>query len=465
MDFSINRPVYLFSDDPIAHQQRLVRRWFPATVFPHPSLVPDQPYEGSFLAMFGTVVPLPDNRYRMYYQDFQHRGHWVAGRNPPGGKVMIAESDDGFRWNKPTLDLVPLPGYPVSNTVILPGSGDSPSVIHDPTDTDNPWKLILFQHQPGTFDPSEPMWGLHAYFSRDGLRWVKHPDRVLQAGDRTNVMPDRVNGHYVIYTRGTDTWTRYPGRTICRSESPDFIHWTQPELVLFPDLDDEPDIEFYGMSVFERHGWHFGLLEYWDGARDLLATHLAISRDGIHWMRPARTPFIGPAFDWNRAWSGCASNGPLFIRDQMVFYFGGRWTSHSYDTAQQYGAIGYASLGIDRFCALEATTGGQFETAPLCWPGGELELNADTRESFNSHPGMCNGRIEVELFDASGTPLPEWSGDNRGTFSGNTHCRNRINPGLVQWKSDRTLHTLQGRTFRIRFHLVHARLFTFSART
>ena len=150
--------------------------------------------------------------------------------------------------------------------------------------------------------------------------------------------------------------------------------------------------------------------------------------------------------------------------DTMVFYFGGRWSSHSYDAAQQYGVIGYASLPIDHFCALEATIGGRFDTVPFTWPGGSLVLNADTRESFNSHPTHLNGEISVEVLDAAGNLLPEWSGEQKAVFRGNTHSRNFISDGTVRWPDDRTLAALTGQEIRLRFHLKHARLFTFEAR-
>ena len=74
------------------------------------------------------------------------------------------------------------------------------------------------------------------------------------------------------------------------------------------------------MPVFERHGWCFGLLEYWDRARDVIAVHLVVSRDGRQWSAPLRDqPFIGPVYPWNRAWSSCANNGPLLFGELVTW--------------------------------------------------------------------------------------------------------------------------------------------------
>jgi hypothetical protein len=149
------------------------------------------------------------------------------------------------------------------------------------------------------------------------------------------------------------------------------------------------------------------------------------------------------------------------MNEQMVFYVGGRLTSHHYDTAQQYGAIGYASLPLDRFCALEATVGGKMVTKPIVWPGGELVLNADCRESYASHPATADGEIQIEVLGPDGQALADWP--HKALFRANTHSRCWVGDGTVKWPEDATLDTLRGRPICLRFSLRHARLFTFTA--
>jgi len=450
-----NSPCYFFDDSMIAGQQRLVRRWLPAKVYPRPVIEADRPCEGRMVALYGSVLPDPAGGFRMYYSNFE------PGRP---SKVFLATSPDAFRWHKPEIEHAGDAGRRTDNVVLAPDLHlDSPSVVHDPGDADRPWKLLAF-HLDNLRAKWGPAWGLYAYRSRDGLAWERMPGPVLRAGDRTSLMATKVDGRFVAYTRHVDMGLHTGGRAVYRSDSSDFTSWTEPELVLAPDLGDEPDVEFYGMSVFERNGWFFGLLEYWDGAADVIETHLVVSRDGISWMRTARAPFIPAACDWNRTWTTCATNGPVVVGEQMVFHFGGRWVSHHFDSAQQYGAIGFASIPVDRFCALEAASGGRVDTVPLEWPGGQLAINADTRESFTSHPMHLSGEIAVELLDAVGQPLPDWSGDRRAVFRGNTHCRCAVNNQIVRWPLDRGLDLLRGKTLRLRFHLRHARLFTFEAR-
>lgn len=451
-----NTPQYFFDDTLIAHQQRLVRRWLPATVFPQPAIVPDKPWEGRMLVLFGTVLEYSGG-YRIYYCDF------APTVRPP--QMLMATSEDGLRWEKPGLGVLQWQGSDQNNIVLTADTTfDSPSVIFDAQDNETPYKMLVFQHHDGDKAWGDS-WGMYAYTSADGLSWQGSQQPVLKAGDRSNLLPTKQDGKHVLYTRHPNMMQELGARAIYRSESEDFNNWTEPELVLAPDLLDAPDVEYYGMSVFERHGWYFGLLESWKGDIDTIETLLVFSRDGKNWARsPLREPFIAPAYDWNRTWNSCASNGPIIINEQMVFYFGGRLTSHHYDSAQQQGVIGYASLPLDRFCALEGTWAGVMVTPPIQWPGGDLVLNADTRQSFASHPGQCNGQIAVEVLDSNGKPLPEWSGEQQATFAGNTHSRARFSDGRVLWANAKSLDELRGQNIQLRFHLSHARLFTIEAR-
>jgi len=70
---------------------------------------------------------------------------------------------------------------------------------------------------------------------------------------------------------------------------------------------------------------------------------------------------------------------------------------------------------------------------------------------------------DEEVLDAVGSPLPGWSGEGKAAIRANTFCRNRLNDGTVCWPDGRSMDQLKGQTIRLRFHLRHARLFTFQA--
>lgn len=457
MKIPINTPQYFLDDELIQDQRKLVRRWLTPKICPEPIIVPDRPWEGRMVSMLGQVLPEPDGGYRMYYTGF-------IPNQVPFTKPLMCFSDDGFTWTKPELGIVEWNGSKANNILMLPEwHTDAPGIAIDPNDPEFPYKMIAFQCDDVTQFYKSPNCGMYVWKSRDGLHFEKYPGQVLRAGDRSALMTTKQNGKFMFYTRHYDMWEHVGGRAIYLSESEDFLNWTEPELVLAPDLEDEPDVEFYGMPVFERNGWFFGMLEYWRQAIDTVEIQLAISRDGRNWLRPYPRPtFLGNENHWHSKSIYCANSGPIIMNEQMVFYFGGRHIAHDYDSAQQSGAIGYASMPIDRFCAIEGTNG-RFTTVPIEWPDADLVVNADTRESFTSHPMAIDGEIAVEVFEAEGGPLPGWSGDDQGVFRGNTHCRCRIYDGTVRWPNGKSLRELAGKTICLRFHLKHARLFTITA--
>ena len=86
-----------------------------------------------------------------------------------------------------------------------------------------------------------------------------------------------------------------------RSVSDDFVDWTEPEVVLAPDDNDPPGLEFYGMPVFRYEGLYLGLPwayhthpeESYTRMAGSADVQLASSRDGIKWERVGdRAPFI-----------------------------------------------------------------------------------------------------------------------------------------------------------------------------
>ena len=446
----MNQPQHFFDDSQIGYQRKLVRRWLPAHTNPNPVMVGDRPWEEGSAKMQGSILAAPGGGYRMYYSG--------------GGKVLVALSDDGLDWHKPELDICPFEGK--RSNILLEGhpwSIAAASEVYDPQDEKHPYKLTSYQRP----DKTKPG-ALYAYKSADGLRFDPIPGPRFIMGDANTVMDSRVNGKFVGFIRHRKMFDTVGVRSVFRTESSDLLDWSEPKLVLAPDLQDEPDIEFYSMSVFRRNGWFIGLLQYWYSDQDFFETQLAFSRDGWLWQRPQpRSPFISRGYDWNQCGSNCAYNGPLFLNEQMAFYFSGSNTAHhSSTTSPKNTVIGLASLEVDRFCALEGTTEhGWVDTLPLIWPGGSLVVNADTRESFTSHPTKANGELFVEVLDEAGKQLPEWCAKKRAIFQGNTHCREKISDGTVRWPGGRNLDEFTGHAIRLRFGMKHARLFTFEAKS
>ena len=78
------------------------------------------------------------------------------------------------------------------------------------------------------------------------------------------------------------------------SESDDFVHWSEPQLVFECDEGDEAETQFYGVPIDLYEGLYLGMpWIYREGVDGTIDTQLAVSRDGIRWQRVgARETFL-----------------------------------------------------------------------------------------------------------------------------------------------------------------------------
>jgi predicted GH43/DUF377 family glycosyl hydrolase len=444
----LTQPQLFLDDSWIEETSRLQRVWEQAEIFPEPVLRPETPWEGRQVVMYGSVFRI-GGEWRMYYLTFNA---------PKPTLLCMATSSDGLRWQRPNLGLYEFNGSKANNIVWFPEPGfhtDGPTICHDPADPRAPFKMLYFAYGKG---PA----GQYAAFSKDGIAWDHRPTPVMtNTGDRSNVLGQRGHhGRFVAYLRHADMMKRHGARSVWVSESEDFLRWNEPTPILRPDLDDPPNSELYGMAAFRYSDRYIGLLEHWHGAPDRIEIQLAWSRGGDVWQRPAvRRPFLsGRDYPWAKAWVTCANTAPIQEGNQLWFYFGGRSQAHGREHPQSYGAIGLASLTMDRFAAIQADyRPGRLVTRPFTWPGGELALNCTNTRYAQGHPLHGGGEITVEILDSEG-----------GAVDGYSAPHNVVSPRSrstdfppVQWPRGRSMRQLAGRRIRLAFTLRDARLYAF----
>ena len=440
----------LFIDDELIEEGlRLGRCIHQPQKFPEPVLRPEKPWERNAVLLWGSVIWDERERiFKMWYQTF-------AKLPPPEATyVCYATSADGLNWEGPVIGDIEYRGSKENNIVLDSKQKlDSPTVLFDPRDSGERRYKMLF-YEPGT-DEGHPR-GLYAAFSPDGLHWKRLEKPVAPTvGDRTNVMFDPESGKYVAYTRHREMMQRYRARCIYRSESDDFINWTEPEIVLFPDLVDGPDIQFYSMVAFRYESIYLGLIEYMQSTPDVLDMRLAVSRDNRKWSRvEPRDAFLsrGPEGSWQSAWVNISANPPIRVGDRLWWYFSGRNSAHGQQWPHPYAAIGVASSRPDGMASIEAgPTEGRLLTKPLLWPGGRLEVNASTHQS----PHISAGVIRVEVQDERGVPIPGYSREEAAPLVGDNLAF------VPAWRSGRDTSQLAGKRLRMAFCLQSARLFSF----
>ena len=449
------RQSQLFLDDTwIEETYRLERSWESAEIFPEPVLRPETRIDGYQIVISGSVFRL-GNDWRMYYMTYNR---------PDPMRLCMAVSSDGMRWERPKLGRVEYAGNKDNNIVWHPPADQSftsATVCHDPADAKAPFKLMYYGAAGG-----KPT-GTYVAFSADGIDWQLRPEPVLlTTGDQTNLMSGRDHkGKFVAFLRHKLMLQQHRARTIWRTESDDFVNWSEPQSILRPDLQEDPNTELYGFAGFRYSDMYLSLVERWRGNPDVFEIQPAWSHDGIQWHRPAdRKPFIGPQFPWNERWNSSVNTAPVRVGNTLRFYFGGRSRAHGRELGQVYGAVGMAVITVDRFAAIRADfKEGQLITRGMTWPGGDLLLNCNhTRYSQGFYNGG-GGSIEVEVRDENNVPIPRFSGDQRAKFNNLSPFPWRDEQKPVRWANDLSLRELAGKRIRLVFLLRDSRLYSFRA--
>ncbi len=441
----------------------------------NPVLKADKPWEGWRVELYGNAIRDEDEHlFKMWYLGEELTAF-------PNYAVYYATSVDGVHWEKPLADVVNTPKYPHHNVVIA--DLILPSVIKDNADPDpaKRYKLIGWDQKRA---------GYHTWISPDGLHWTPFSEKPLcRGGDVITGYYDEQRALYVAFPKINATVRGHDRRVFWLITSPDFKTWSEPELIITPDLRDDasslarieesrslldvPDnpalmrTEFYGLGVYPAESCTLAFL--WmltinndarygnqEGPGEL---QLAVSRDLRNWDRPFRTPCVprGKPGEWDGGFFECQSRA-IRVGDEVWLYYGastythgtpclyreentGRGTKHT-------SSIGLAVWPLDRFVSADAPAeGGVLTTVPIVFTGNRLEVNARTK------PG---GSISVAILDAAGNPLPGY--ETSELFSGD-NLRH-----VVHWKDSPDLSALTGKPVCLRFTLKNAELFTFAFR-
>jgi len=262
---------------------------------------------------------------------------------------------------------------------------------------------------------------------------------------------NEVRSSYVLTTRPDQN-----DRRISLVETRDWRTFAGPELALQADPQDTPLAETYGMPVFPYEGLYVGLLwifhvspevagesplKFWHGKLDC---QLAYSRNGWHFQRTSREPFM-PNAEPGEFGAGCIQPSCMIIdeEERIRIYSCAAKHEHGVPVAGD-GSLLLHTLRRDGFVFLESTGGpGMVGTRPLLWRGGALKLNVVA----------SNGEARVQVTDSVGNVLPGYAFEDCPAFSGDALY------WQPRWKEGRAIEALPERTLRFEVKLNNARLY------
>ena len=169
-----------------------------------------------------------------------------------------------------------------------------------------------------------------------------------------------------------------------------------------------------------------------DGIQDV---QLAVSRDGIHWARPDRRPYIslgrvgGPESSLQWPVLGLLRRG-----DELYQYYGGAARTHGESANLPQGGLFRLVQRLDGFISADAgPRGGTFTTPPMVFSGKRLEFNLNA---------SALGYLSVEIQDEEGKTIPGYSLAEALPID-----RNRL-AAPARWSSRKSVGELAGTPIR-----------------
>ena len=434
----------------------------------------NEPWEGVFCGY--TTIIKDGNFYSAYY-----RG--LPSDNENLQNTCYAESGDGITWVKPFLGLFKINGS-FKNNVILssdPGTHNfTPFLDQNPSATSdqkykalggvlsNSGRIIVGTSKEAINasgrTPSEG--GLFAYVSPDGIHWKKlREDPVFKKGifDSQNVsFWSASEGRYVCYFRSLTSKDSKEFRSVSKTTSSDFIHWTDPIQMTFGNTPYEQlytqqtSPYFRAPQTYLAIGGRFmegrEVLTQQEGKQlkvaqgyinDVSDVYFMTTRGGNSYDRTFMESFIRPGIGLNN-WVSRTNYPALNVVQtgptEMSIYV-------NQDYAQPTAHLERYSLRLDGFTSIYGPyKGGKVITKPFTFSGKRLEINYATSAA---------GQIQIEIQDQNGKPIRGFTMKDSKIFIGNEITR------IVSWDGNENVGALASKPVRLCIYLKDADLYSF----
>jgi hypothetical protein len=370
-------------------------------------------WEVRFDNVYPSVVRDPCGGYRAWYFSFLHDGPLqdipkgqrseieYRSQNRQDG-MLYAESVDGLKWNKPALGCIDVNGSSENNIVMSTAShgihAGGVLVDEDDPDPKRRHKALL---------RSSTQRKMAVAFSEDGIHWSTPrpwPEYDAVGDTHNNAIWAPELERYVGITRG---WSESPykgERTVLRTESEDFLDWSEPVEVL---RGSGPHDQIYSMPISYYAGIYLGFPAVFHKGDpeapdwDTVSTELAWSPDSIEWnrVRPGeqfipRGTGTYPDGDYD---CGCVyASAPIVDDDQVRIYYGGSNGLHS---GWREGSFNLATVERDRFAgfvAVDVDDRACLTTVRMRVVDQDLTVNAEV---------AAGGHLRAGLADQSGRPV------------------------------------------------------------
>ncbi len=440
----------------------------------------DKPWDAFRLIYFSLAKD--GDVFKMWYQAFDD-DQWGDGTS----RMCYAVSEDGLHWEKPNLGLVEYKGSKENNILL-----DEPSklsyVFIDPHGM--PQQRYKMLTGIGT---------TRIRTSPDGVHWTLHPQvvwkptwdtqkqawwdtRIKKYVIQTRVQLERENELPFPFVKPIESdppvvapKLHRPIRALGRLEVDDIMKpWPTANVrtIMTADEYDPPGSDIYhpggvyqypyasdAYFMFPLTYQHFQTGEghpHNDGVND---AQFSASRDGIHWMRYDRQPFIPRGLPGDPDHGDTFGTG-FFVRQGNYlyqYYTGWPWTHGGFrllspaerQNRKNWGRqfVGVVVHRLDGFVSADAPQeGGYLVTPPLVFKGHCLELNINV---------SALGGAFVEIQNDAGQAIPGYTIADCDRILMNDVAH------IVRWRGNADVSRLAGQPVRLKIAMRSAKLYAF----
>ena len=363
------------------------------------------------------------------------------------GALAMVQSRDGLHWDRPML------AADGSNVLIPKAKRIGNPTIWLDLNADDAGRVKLLTtngHKLMTSVDGRQWWeGVSAGKAADYCSFFYNPFRKVW-----------------VFSLKTENWR---GRVRSYAESAEFAkaNWTNAVYWMNADKLDPPDpqvndsAQLYSHVAVAYESLFLGEFVIHLGPHNKVCAagkfpkhtdiKLGYSRDGFHWSRPDREPFIeqtGQVGDWDRKYVQ-APNGLCFVvGDRLIFPFTAFSGFAPDGTPGMYSgaSIGLAMLRRDGFASMDAgPAGGTLQTRHVTFDGKCFFVNVDDPQ----------GELRVEVLDTAGQPIAPFTLANCRPVSVDSTIQQ------VTWKGVEDLSPLRGTPVQFRFKLTRGKLYAF----
>lgn len=419
-----------------------------------------------------------DKKYKMWYMP-----GWFH-------TTALAESEDGIHWKRPNYDVKDNTNIVYRKRKGYERDGSLVWIDSECERQETRYKMFQFFRYYSPDGREQEIGTLQV--SSDGIHW-NNPVITTPVGDNSSFFFNPFRRKWIMSIRRNVPLNDISNKELPIGKRERFYHendsflegavWDSSDEVMWQNTDnlDYPDplfpnhhVALYDVNAVAYESIMIGLFGIFRGPENnicqemgrpkLIDLEIGFSRDGFHFLRPDRTPFLAASRkegNWDFGYLHAVGGLCCVFKDKIRFYYTGfsgkspklkgnmmGEEGRSRNAMYAGASVGFADLRRDGFVSMmpEKKTGSLLTRKMVFSKGNYLFVNMKCKPL---------GNFRVEIIDSNGDVVKGYEKENCIALVGDAVKE------IVQWKDGGSISKLQGKSIRLNFSLNDCELFSF----